>query len=211
MVCICKHSILLYYGFVFPVSLTCLFTSLLSFVCSQPSFGKVVPPSFLDLGLAELVSIYNDLCQLGKRPPVIDATDLAQNPEVRESASCAWFTLKYHAHKKWNKGTLSMVFTFCGPLTVISEFFSQKYHWENFSRIKIILKPFLHILILHLLCGNCLFVYYMMLSTQLVYVQATLHSLCEDLGIPFQDSMLRFAEIFPLESYLFLLSLDCSW
>lgn len=53
-----------------------------------PSFGKVVPPSFLDLGLAELVSIYNDLCQLGKRPPVIDATDLAQNPEATLHSLC---------------------------------------------------------------------------------------------------------------------------
>ncbi|KAH8507390.1 hypothetical protein H0E87_009790 [Populus deltoides] len=54
----------------------------------KPSFGKVVPPSFLDLGLAELVSIYNDLCQLGKRPPVIDATDLAQNPEATLHSLC---------------------------------------------------------------------------------------------------------------------------
>ncbi|KAJ6737542.1 AMINO-ACID AMINOTRANSFERASE [Salix viminalis] len=53
-----------------------------------PSFGKVVPPSFLDLGLAELVSIYNDLCQLGKRPPVIDATDLVQNPEATLHSLC---------------------------------------------------------------------------------------------------------------------------
>lgn len=48
----------------------------------QPSFDKVVPPSILELGLGELVSIYSELCALGKPPPVIDAADLQQNPEV---------------------------------------------------------------------------------------------------------------------------------
>ncbi|KAA3487272.1 branched-chain-amino-acid aminotransferase-like protein 1 isoform X1 [Gossypium australe] len=45
------------------------------------SFEKVVPPSFLELGLGDLVSIYSELCALGKPPPVIDAADLQQNPE----------------------------------------------------------------------------------------------------------------------------------
>lgn len=48
----------------------------------QPSFDKVVSPSFLELGLGELVSIYSELCALGKPPPVIDAADLQQSPEV---------------------------------------------------------------------------------------------------------------------------------
>lgn len=48
----------------------------------QPSFDKVIPLSFLDVGLADLVSIYSDLCQLGTPPPVIDADDLQRNPEV---------------------------------------------------------------------------------------------------------------------------------
>ncbi|WZZ84758.1 hypothetical protein YC2023_113337 [Brassica napus] len=47
-----------------------------------PSFGKVIPLSFLDVGLADLVSIYSDLCQMGTPPPVIDADDLQRNPEV---------------------------------------------------------------------------------------------------------------------------------
>ncbi|AET02179.1 branched-chain-amino-acid aminotransferase-like protein, putative [Medicago truncatula] len=45
-----------------------------------PSFDKVVPPSFFELGLAELVSIYNELCENGKRPPVIDASELQKDP-----------------------------------------------------------------------------------------------------------------------------------
>lgn len=55
---------------------------LIAFHISQPSFDKVVPPSFLELGVAELVSIYSELCELGSRPPVIDADDLQQDPEV---------------------------------------------------------------------------------------------------------------------------------
>lgn len=48
----------------------------------QPSFDKVVPPSFRELGLAELVSIYNELSELGKAPCIIDAADLQRDPEV---------------------------------------------------------------------------------------------------------------------------------
>lgn len=55
---------------------------LLSGMCLQPSFDKVVPPSFLELGLADLVSIYNELREMGRAPPVIDAADLKHDPEV---------------------------------------------------------------------------------------------------------------------------------
>lgn len=48
----------------------------------QPSFEKVVAPSFLELGLASLVSVYSELCELGKPPHIIDATALQENPEV---------------------------------------------------------------------------------------------------------------------------------
>ena len=50
--------------------------------CVQPSFDKVVPSSFFELGLAELICIYNELHELGKPPPVIDAAELQQDPEV---------------------------------------------------------------------------------------------------------------------------------
>lgn len=39
-------------------------------------------PSFLELGLAELVAIYNELSDLGKPPPVIDVAELREDPEV---------------------------------------------------------------------------------------------------------------------------------
>jgi hypothetical protein len=58
----------------------------------QPSFDKVVPPSFFELGLEELVSIYNELSELGKPPPVIDAAELQKDPEVFE-----FFELFEHA------------------------------------------------------------------------------------------------------------------
>ncbi|RYR52514.1 hypothetical protein Ahy_A06g027425 isoform B [Arachis hypogaea] len=53
-----------------------------------PSFGKVVAPSFFELGLAELVCIYNELRELGQSPPVIDAADLQQNPEATLRGLC---------------------------------------------------------------------------------------------------------------------------
>ncbi|CAL5387045.1 unnamed protein product [Camellia sinensis] len=52
-----------------------------------PSFDKVVPPSFLELGLGDLVSIYSNLCELGKPPAVIDASELQENPEARKDAT----------------------------------------------------------------------------------------------------------------------------
>jgi hypothetical protein len=55
---------------------------LIAFHISQPSFDKVVPPSFMELGIAELVAIYSELCELGSPPPVIDADDLQRDPQV---------------------------------------------------------------------------------------------------------------------------------
>lgn len=48
----------------------------------QPSFEKVHPLSFAELGLGELVSIYSDLCQMGTPPAIVDADELQQDPEV---------------------------------------------------------------------------------------------------------------------------------
>jgi protein-lysine N-methyltransferase EEF2KMT len=41
-----------------------------------------VPPSFSEVGLAGLASMYCELSELGKAPPVIDAEDLQKDPEV---------------------------------------------------------------------------------------------------------------------------------
>ena len=57
----------------------------------QPSFDKVVPSSLMELGLTDLVSIYSELCQMGKPPPIIDAADLQQDPEVVELSKHVFF------------------------------------------------------------------------------------------------------------------------
>lgn len=41
-----------------------------------------MPPSLVELGLAEVVSIYSELSELGRPPPVIDAVELQEDPEV---------------------------------------------------------------------------------------------------------------------------------
>lgn len=74
----------------YSVFITVLSTKAINYVLLslQPSFDKVVPPSFLELGLAELVSIYGELSDLGRAPPVIDSADLQQNPEVVNCNYC---------------------------------------------------------------------------------------------------------------------------
>ncbi|RHN80801.1 putative D-amino-acid transaminase [Medicago truncatula] len=52
------------------------------------SFDKVVPPSFFELGLLELVQIYNELSEIGNPPPVIDAEELLKDPEATLRGLC---------------------------------------------------------------------------------------------------------------------------
>jgi hypothetical protein len=86
----------------------------------QPSFDKVVPPSFFELGLAELVSIYNDLRELGKAPPVIDSADLQQAPEVLYLSNYARFIMKSFLCIKFEHHfILLMDFTFSGIVGVL--------------------------------------------------------------------------------------------
>lgn len=70
-----------------------------------PSFDKVVPPSFFELGLAELVSIYNELCENGKRPPVIDASELQKDPETTLRGLCDDLEIPFQpAMLSWEAG-----------------------------------------------------------------------------------------------------------
>uniref|UniRef100_A0A251K7I8 Branched-chain-amino-acid aminotransferase-like protein 1 n=1 Tax=Manihot esculenta TaxID=3983 RepID=A0A251K7I8_MANES len=70
-----------------------------------PSFRKVVPPSFLELGLAELVSIYSDLSQMGKPPAVVDAADLQQDPEGTLRGLCKDLEIPFDdAMLRWEAG-----------------------------------------------------------------------------------------------------------
>ncbi|KAF5193614.1 Branched-chain-amino-acid aminotransferase-like protein [Thalictrum thalictroides] len=70
-----------------------------------PSFEKVVPPSFLELGLAGLVSIYSELCELGKAPPIIDAADLQKDPEAVLRGLCKDLGIPFQESMlKWEAG-----------------------------------------------------------------------------------------------------------
>ncbi|KAJ0977580.1 hypothetical protein J5N97_013054 [Dioscorea zingiberensis] len=70
-----------------------------------PSFDKIVPPSFLEMGLADLVSIYCELCERGNPPPVIDAEDLQRNPEVVLSGLCQDLGIPFQKSMlKWEAG-----------------------------------------------------------------------------------------------------------
>nr|XP_007147073.1 hypothetical protein PHAVU_006G094000g [Phaseolus vulgaris]ESW19067.1 hypothetical protein PHAVU_006G094000g [Phaseolus vulgaris] len=70
-----------------------------------PSFDKVVPPSFYELGLAELVCIYNELREIGKAPPVIDAAELQQDPEATLRCLCDDLEIPFQpAMLKWEAG-----------------------------------------------------------------------------------------------------------
>ncbi|CAF2036118.1 BnaA09g03710D [Brassica napus] len=72
-----------------------------------PSFDKVIPLSFLDVGLADLVSIYSDLCQMGTPPPVIDADDLQRNPEATLRGLCHDLDIPFQASMlKWEAGPI---------------------------------------------------------------------------------------------------------
>jgi hypothetical protein len=75
------------------------FLSLLSFLCLflQPSFEKIHPSSFHELGLGELVSIYSDLCQMGTPPAIIDADELQRDPEATLRSLCDDLEIPFQA------------------------------------------------------------------------------------------------------------------
>ncbi|XP_068658821.1 branched-chain-amino-acid aminotransferase-like protein 2 isoform X4 [Aristolochia californica] len=70
-----------------------------------PSFDKVVSPSFSELALADLVSIYSELCQLGNTPPVVDAAELQQFPEATLRVLCEDLGVPFQPSMlKWDAG-----------------------------------------------------------------------------------------------------------
>ncbi|XP_061349478.1 branched-chain-amino-acid aminotransferase-like protein 2 [Gastrolobium bilobum] len=70
-----------------------------------PSFDKVVPPTFFELGLAELVCLYNELCEIGKPPPVVDAAELQKDPEATLRGLCNDLEIPFQpAMLNWEAG-----------------------------------------------------------------------------------------------------------
>ncbi|KAL4559649.1 hypothetical protein LXL04_031792 [Taraxacum kok-saghyz] len=72
---------------------------------SLQSFDKVVPSSFQELGLADLVSVYNELSATGNPPPVIDVDHLQQNPEAVLRGLCEDLDIPFQdSMLKWEAG-----------------------------------------------------------------------------------------------------------
>ncbi|XP_050384078.1 branched-chain-amino-acid aminotransferase-like protein 1 [Argentina anserina] len=70
-----------------------------------PSFGKVVPPSLVELGFADLVSIYSELSQLGRPPLVIDAAELQEDAEGTLRGLCEDLDIPFQSTMlKWEAG-----------------------------------------------------------------------------------------------------------
>ncbi|GMH10449.1 hypothetical protein Nepgr_012290 [Nepenthes gracilis] len=70
-----------------------------------PSFENVVPPSFSEIGLAGLASIYIELCDLGNPPFIIDAMELLQDPEGALRDLCEGLNIPFQpAMLKWEAG-----------------------------------------------------------------------------------------------------------
>ncbi|KAG8391093.1 hypothetical protein BUALT_Bualt01G0152000 [Buddleja alternifolia] len=69
------------------------------------SYDKVIPPLFVDLGYASLVSIYSDLCDEGKSPPIIDSDLLREDPEATLRGLCDDLGIPFQAAMlKWEPG-----------------------------------------------------------------------------------------------------------
>ncbi|KAK4483570.1 hypothetical protein RD792_010769 [Penstemon davidsonii] len=69
------------------------------------SYDKVIPPLFMDLGYESLVSIYGELCDLGKSPPVIDSDLLREDPEATLCGLCDDLGIPFqNAMLKWESG-----------------------------------------------------------------------------------------------------------
>ncbi|KAF3454423.1 hypothetical protein FNV43_RR04870 [Rhamnella rubrinervis] len=70
-----------------------------------PSFEKIIPPSFQELGFANLMSIYNELSELGGPPPIIDAAQLQEDPEATIRGLCEDLNIPFQAAMlKWEAG-----------------------------------------------------------------------------------------------------------
>ncbi|KAL8261148.1 hypothetical protein R6Q59_025197 [Mikania micrantha] len=73
------------------------------------SFDKVIPSSFNELGLGDLICIYTELCAAGNPPPVIDAAELQEDPEAALRGLCEDLDIPFQASMlKWEAGPKSV-------------------------------------------------------------------------------------------------------
>ncbi|KAI3737245.1 hypothetical protein L2E82_27242 [Cichorium intybus] len=76
---------------------------------SLQSFDEVVPSSFHELGLADLVSVYSQLSATGKPPPILDVADLQQDPEAALRGLCEDLDIPFQdSMLKWEAGPKSV-------------------------------------------------------------------------------------------------------
>ncbi|CAO2836770.1 unnamed protein product [Amaranthus hypochondriacus] len=69
------------------------------------SFDKVVPPTFLEIGLAALVIIYNELSDQENPPAIIDAGELQRDPEIALRGLCEDLNIPFQPTMlKWEAG-----------------------------------------------------------------------------------------------------------
>lgn len=72
---------------------------------SLPSFDNVIPASSDELDLAQLVSIYNELKQLGHSPTIVDADDLQTNAEDTLRSLCTSLGISFQPSMlRWDAG-----------------------------------------------------------------------------------------------------------
>ncbi|KAK1370619.1 branched-chain-amino-acid aminotransferase-like protein 1 [Heracleum sosnowskyi] len=73
-----------------------------------PSFDKVAPPSFFELGLSSLISIYSELCEAGNPPAIINSAELQEDPEATLRGLCEDLDIPFQAAMlKWEAGPKS--------------------------------------------------------------------------------------------------------
>ncbi|KAH9603983.1 hypothetical protein KSS87_023586 [Heliosperma pusillum] len=70
-----------------------------------PSFNEVAPPTFLEVGLALLVTMYSELHDLGNPPAIVDAGELQRDPEGTLRGLCEDLNIPFQsAMLKWEAG-----------------------------------------------------------------------------------------------------------
>ncbi|XP_074292767.1 branched-chain-amino-acid aminotransferase-like protein 1 [Silene latifolia] len=70
-----------------------------------PSFNEVAPPTFLEVGLATLVTIYSELHDLGNPPAIVDAGELQRDPQGTLRGLCEDLNIPFQpAMLKWEAG-----------------------------------------------------------------------------------------------------------
>eukprot|EP00252_Welwitschia_mirabilis_P002716 TRINITY_DN12674_c0_g1_i2.p1 TRINITY_DN12674_c0_g1~~TRINITY_DN12674_c0_g1_i2.p1 ORF type:complete len:468 (+),score=102.15 TRINITY_DN12674_c0_g1_i2:507-1910(+) len=73
-----------------------------------PSYEKVITPSSFEMDLSILVTIYNELCELGQPPVIVDSEDLQKDPKGTLQSICTGLGIPFQSSMlKWEAGPKS--------------------------------------------------------------------------------------------------------